>query len=219
MTERELRRLERSTYRAAADSGLWDMVLASVLAMLAFAPLLSVHLGDFWSTAVFIPVWAGALWAVHVVHTRVIRPRLGVVEFSAPRKRRLVALGTVMLLVNVVALALGILAATRMPTVPERIVPVALSLILLVGFSTAAFFLEIPRVFAYGVLLGMAPLIGEFLFQRGYASHHGFPVVFGLSAAAILVTGIVRFVRFLPPAPTGADVQSSGPDHGSADHG
>ena len=72
--------------------------------MLGFGPLLSVHLGDFWSTAAFIPARAGALWAVHVVQTRVIRPRLGVVEFSAPRKRRFIALGSVMQLFVVEAM-------------------------------------------------------------------------------------------------------------------
>lgn len=219
MTERELKRLERSTYRAAADSGLWDMFLACVLCMLAFGPLLSVHLGDFWSAAAFLPVFAGALWAIHLVQTRVIRPRLGVVEFSAPRKRRLLALGVVMLVVNVVGLIMGIFAATRTPIVQDDIVPVTFSLVLLGGFSMVAFFLGIPRVFAYGVLLAMAPPVGEFLFRHGYASHHGFPVVFGLSAAAILLSGIVRFVRFLPPPPALADRQSSGPNQGGVDHG
>jgi len=167
---------------------------------------------------VFIPFWAGALWAIHYVQTRVIRPRLGVVEFSAPRKRRLATLGVVMLVANVLALILGIFAATRTPTIQDDIVPISFSLVLLGGFSTAAFFLGIPRVFAYGVLLAMAPPVGEFLFRRGYASHHGFPVVFGLSAAIILVTGIVRFLRFLPPPPAGADLRSPGPDHRGADH-
>ena len=69
--------------------------------------------------------------------------------------------------------------------------------------ATVAFFLEIPRVFAYGILLAASPLVGEALFLRGYASHHGFPVVFGVSAVAILVSGIVRFVRFLPPPQRG----------------
>jgi hypothetical protein len=218
MTDRELKRLERSTYRAATDSGLWDMFLAGVFAMLAVGPLLSVHLGDFWSTAVFIPFWAGGLWAIHYVQTRVIRPRLGVVEFSAPRKRRLATLGVVMLVANVLALILGIFAATRTPTIQDDIVPISFSLVLLGGFSTAAFVLGIPRVFAYGVLLATAPPVGEFLFRRGYASHHGFPVVFGLSAAIILVSGIVRFLRFLPPPPADADLRSPGPDHRGADH-
>jgi hypothetical protein len=219
MNERELKRLERSTYRAAVDSGLWDMFLAGIVAMLAVGPLLSVYLGDFGSTAVFLPFWAGALWAIHHVQNRVVRPRLGVVDFSAPRKRRLVTFSVVMLVVNVVALTLGVFAATRTPTTQDEIVPLTLSLTLLAGFSLAAFFLGIPRVFAYGVLLALAPPIGEMLFRSGYASHHGFPVVFGLSAAAILVSGIIRFLRFLPPPPEGDRLGSPGPDHGGANHG
>ena len=77
---------------------------------------------------------------------------------------------------------------------------------ILVGFSLASFLLEIPRVFFYGLLLAVAPIVGEALFVRGYASHHGFPIVFGVSSCVILVSGIVRFVRFLPP-PQGANGQ------------
>jgi hypothetical protein len=201
MTEDELRRLERSTYRAAADSGLWDMFLAGVLAMLAIGPLLSVRMGDFWASAVFVPIWVAALVAIRIVQARVVRPRLGRVEFAPRRKRRLASLGVVMLAVNLVAVVLGVVAAARVPT-GGALAPLGLSLTLLVGFSTAAFFLEIPRVFGYGVLLAAAPPVGEALFQGGHASHHGFPVVFGVSALVVLLSGIFRFVRFLPPSRT-----------------
>jgi len=210
MTENELKRLERSTYRAAADSGLWDMILACVVAMLAVGPLLSTRLGDFWTSALFVPFWAGALVAVRIVQARVVTPRLGVVDFSSRRKRRLASLGVVMLVVNLVALALGIVAAARAPSGQTQMVPLFLSLIFLVGLSTAAFFLEIPRVFAYGILLATAPPVGEALFQRGYASHHGSPVVFGVCAVAILLSGIVRFVRFLPPPRRQTDPNAGG---------
>lgn len=198
MTEGDLKRLERATFRAAADSGLWDMFLAAVISMLAIAPLLSSRLGDFWSSAVFLPFYAVALLAIRTVQARIVRPRVGVVELAPSRKRRLGYLATIMLVVNVLALGLGIVAAIRGPTGQTDLVPLTLSLTLLLGFSTAAFFLEIPRVFAYGVLLAAAPPLGEALFQRGLASHHGFPVVFGVSAVVILGSGIIRFLRFLP---------------------
>lgn len=131
--------------------------------------------------------------------TRVIHPRIGIVEFGKPRQKRLKSLGVIMLVVNLVALVLGIVAAYRFPMEQTDIVPYILSLILLVSFSTAAFFLEVPRVFFYGLLLATAPVVGEFLFQRGYATHHGLPITFGICTVVILVAGIVRFVRFLPP--------------------
>jgi hypothetical protein len=172
--------------------------------MLAIAPLLSVHLGDFWSSAVFLPVYAALLVVIRVVQVRVVQPRIGTVEFARPRRKRLVALTAVMLVVNIAAFITGLVAATRAPAVQGQVVSLTMSLVILVGFSAAALFLAIPRVFFYGVLLAAAPPIGEAMFVRGYASHHGFPVVFGVGATVILVSGIVRFIRFLPP-PSDAD--------------
>jgi hypothetical protein len=200
MNDSDLKNIERATYRASMDSGLWDILLASVISMLAIAPLLSVHIGDYWSSAVFIPVYAVILVMIRVLTVRVIRPRIGVVELARPRRQRLQTLAIIMLMVNVVALIAGFVAATRAPVVGGPVVSFAMSMVILVGFSLASFILEIPRVFFYGLMLAVAPLIGEALFIRGLASHHGFPIVFGVSAVAILISGVVRFVRFLPKA-------------------
>jgi hypothetical protein len=199
MTDNDLKQLERSTFLAAVDSGLWDMFLACVLTMFVLGPYLSVPLGDFWASAVFLPFLMAALWGIRVVQTRVIQPRMGLVRFAATRQKRLRRMGVVMLGVNVVALVLGFLAASRGSAVRADLVPFYFSLTLLLGFSLVAFFLQLPRVFLYGLLLAAAPPIGEALFQRGYASHHGFPVVFGVCAAVIMTSGIIRFIRFLPP--------------------
>lgn len=198
MTENELKKLERATFRAVADSGLWDLLLACVVAMLAIAPLLSPRLGDFWASAVFVPFWVGVWLVVRAVHARVVQPRVGRVEFSSRRMRRLGSLAIVMLAANLLALAGGIFAATRPMVEQTHLVPLSAALVLLIGFSTAAFLLEIPRVFGYGLLIAGAFPLGEALFQAGYVSHHGFPAVFGACAVAIFVSGIVRFVRFLP---------------------
>jgi len=64
----------------------------------------------------------------------------------------------------------------------------------LVGFSLAAYYLNIPRFFIYGLLLAVAPFVGEWLWRRGYASHHGFPVVFGIAAAAIAAVGLIKLL-------------------------
>jgi MFS family permease len=213
MTQDELERLERATFLSTADTGLWDMYLASMVSMFAIAPLLSVYLGDFLSAAVFLPVFALLLWGIHLVKTRVIQPRVGLVEYGMPRKKRLKSLGVIMLVVNVMALVLGLVAAYRLPMDQGAIVPIFMSIILLLLFSTAALFLGIPRIFFYGLLLAVAPPIGEFLFQRGYATHHGFPVVFGTCAAVILMAGIVRFVRFLPPPVPGGGAPSTEGGH------
>lgn len=204
MIDTDLKKIERATYRASMDSGLWDIFLASIIAMLAFAPLLSVRMGDFWASAIFLPVYAVILVVIRILTTRVIQPRIGVVELARPRRQRLRALTVIMLVVNVVALVVGLVVATRSPVPEGPIVSFAMSMVMLVGFSLASFILEIPRLFFYGLMLAAAPLIGETLFIRGYASHHGFPIVFGVSSVVVLISGIVRFISFLPK-PQAAD--------------
>jgi len=210
MIDTDLKSIELSTYRAAVDSGLWDFMLASIVAMFSIAPLLSVHLGDFWSSAVFLPVFVAVLVAIRVVQKRVVEPRIGFVEFARPRRQRMLVFGVVMLVVNSVAFVAGLLVAVREPVMDGPIVSFIMSMVILAGFTLASFFLEIPRVFIYGLLLAAAPVVGEALFVRGYASHHGFPIVFGVCSVVILVSGTLRFIRFLPGRQAGDGIPASG---------
>jgi len=199
MTDPELRSEERSAFRATVDTGLWDILLAGVLAMFAFGPLLSRRLGDFWSAAVFVPVWALLFVVIWLVGERVVVPRVGRVRWGSRRKARLSRFSIVMLIVNVVALVLGVVAAVsvRSGTAEGWRVPTALSLVWLVMLSGAAYALDLPRLFLYGVLLGSGPFIGEWLFRHGYASHHGFPVVFGALMGIVAVTGLTKLASIV----------------------
>jgi hypothetical protein len=205
MIHDDLRSMERSTFRAVADTGLADIFLASVFAVFAVAPLLSARLGDFWSTAVFVPVWACVYMLIRGIHARVVVPRVGIIEVAPPRRARLRRFTLVMLAMNVAALALGVYAANQ-PTAQQDSIPTVLfPMILLVWFSLIAYFLEIPRAFFYGVLLAAASVGGEMLFRRGYASHHGFPIAFGAAAGIIFVSGLVRFWRVVPRRIAGSE--------------
>jgi hypothetical protein len=203
MNGSDLKQAERLAFRAAMDTGLWDILIAAVLSMLAIGPTLSVYLGDFWSAAAFLPVVVGVYLGIRAVHERVVVPRVGVVRFGAERQARMRRLTAVMLVVNVVALGFGVFAALRSSTQGYELAPIGLALVLLVGFSAAAHLLEIPRYFLYGGLLFLAPLVGEELWQRGLVTHHGFPVVFGVAVVAILAGGLTRFVRHVVRAGPG----------------
>jgi hypothetical protein len=108
-----------------------------------------------------------------------------------------------MLVVNVLALGLGVLAylATERGYSDLWVMPVPFGLTVLVLFSLLAYAVSIPRFFVYGLTLAVSPLIGEFLFRQGLASHHGFPVVFGIAAVAIALIGLIRLGRILRMRP------------------
>lgn len=198
MTSNDLKTAERRAFRTAVDHGLWDVLLASVVAMWAIAPLLSGKMGDFWSSAIFLPVWGGVYLAIRLIRERVVVPRVGLVRFGSYRVKRLRRFVVVMLAFNVVALVLGTIAAIGMQReMGEPFIPIVFSLLVLVGFSLAAYFLNIPRLFLYGVLLAVASSIGEWLFRRGYVSHHGWPVVAGIAAGVIAAVGLIKFAQLI----------------------
>lgn len=210
MDDIDLVEVERRSFRAATDTGLWDIVIASVVSLLAIGPLLSDRLGDFWSSAVFLPVWAGVFWAIQVVGKRVVAPRVGTVRFGTYRKRRLRRLGVVGLVANLVALVLGVVAAVKGPSGGEWTYPAGLSLVMLVGLSLVAYYRDVPRYFLYGLLLAVGTLVGEVLFRRGQASHHGFPLVFGVAAVLIAAGGLLRLARVLRPPVASAESAARG---------
>jgi hypothetical protein len=162
-------------------------------------------MGDFWSSAVFLPFWLAVYLIIRNVRKKVVAPRIGEVEFGVARKTRLKKFTVMMLIINVIAFILGIIAALRFRSLPMGGPTAIIGLILLIGFSTAAYFLDFPRLYHYGLLGALAPLVGEWLYQNKGASHHGFPIVFGFTAGVMILTGLVTFVRFLRNNPLPAE--------------
>jgi hypothetical protein len=210
MTENDLKQAERGTFQAAFDLGIWDILIATVASMFAIAPLLSRRLGDFWSSAVFLPVFALVYVALRLIKARFITPRIGVVRLGSHRLARLRMLTAVLLIVNVVAFVLGTYFAITSEPGSMWAFPIVFSMILLVGFSLAAYFLNIPRFFFYGLLLAGAPFVGEWLWRRGYAPHHGFPVVFGIAAIVIAAIGLITLVARIRSLGRSADEPLTG---------
>ncbi|UCC83962.1 MAG: hypothetical protein JSW46_03235 [Gemmatimonadota bacterium] len=194
MIQKEIDRAERGTFHAAYDLGIWDILIASFLSMFAFAPLLSVSMGDFWAAAVFVPIVGAVYLTLLLVKRRLLVPRIGVVRLGPYRQARLRRLSVALLIVNVVALAAGTFFAVRFEAVGGLAPVIFLSFILLVGFSLAAYSLDIPRFFLYGLVLAVGPFIGEWLWRKGYASHHGWPVVFGTAAALMVAVGLIKLI-------------------------
>ena len=201
---------DRKVFRAAYDDGLWDIFLGCFLLMFVIAPYLSASLGDFWSSVVFLPFWGLVYLGLRLVRKHLVIPRIGIVKFGPTRKSRLKKLTLVMLVMNGLAFVLGLAAALSFSRVPGQLISIIFGLILLAGFSLAAFFLEVPRLYMYGLLAGFSPPFGEWLFQRGYASHHGFPITFGMIALIMFLTGLGLLIRLLGKDPVSSEGISPG---------
>jgi MFS family permease len=200
-----LKEAERKAFKASFDDGLWDIFLGCFFLIFAIGPYLSPTLGDFWSSMVFLPFWGLVFLFILLIRKYVIKPRVGVVKFRHERKAKLMKFNVVMLIFNVFVLILGFVAALSFGSVPGQMLSIIFGLFLLIGFSIAAYFLDFGRLYIYGLLVGLSPLVGEWLWAHEYAAHHGFPITFGSAASIMILVGLVVFARLLRdnPVPIG----------------
>jgi hypothetical protein len=196
-----LKEAEQKVFRIAYNDGLWDIFLGCFFLMFVIAPYLGPSLGDFWSSVIFLPFWGLVFLFIWLVKKHVVIPRVGVVKFGHVRKAKLAKLTVVMLVINVIAFFLGLVAAMSFGIVPGQLYSILFGMILLIGFSIAAYVLDFNRLYVYGLLVGFSPLVGEWLWNQGYASHHGFPLTFGISSGIMILVGLAAFVRLLRDNP------------------
>jgi hypothetical protein len=204
-----LREAERKVFRTTYNDGLWDILLGSFFLMFIMALYLSPSLGDFWSSVLIIPGWGLVFLIVWLIRKYVVTPRIGVVKFGPVRKTKLRRLSVMLLAVNVAALILGLVAALNFERVPGQMISIVFGLLLLIGFSIAAYLLDFNRLYIYGLLVGLSPLVGEWLYTNGKAAHHGIPITFGTSAGIMILVGLALFVRLLRNNPVPMDRISS----------
>lgn len=194
----ELRLAERRAFSITFEHGLWDLFVSCFVAMFALAPLLSdAGLGDFWSSAVFIPFWALAYGVLSLVRRRVVGPRLGTVQFGRARRSRLQTWLILAMLLSIVAVITGAYLTAHFDVIPVWVGSLWLGAVMLCGFSLAGYFLNLVRLCVFGALLFVAAVSGEWLYANWGVAHHGYPVTFGLAAGVIALSGVIRFVRFV----------------------
>ena len=192
-----LKSAERKAFQMSFADGLWDVFIGCIVLMFVIAPFLSQSLGDFWSSFIFLPFWGLVYLAIWLIRKYVVAPRTGAVVYNPQRRQKLRTFSIVMLCINLVVFLLGIVAMVTMSEVPGMVYPVLLGVFLLFGFSAAAYILDYPRLYIYGLLLFAAPLVGEWLYTEYGVPHHGYPIVYGFVSGLMILAGLVTFVRFL----------------------
>jgi hypothetical protein len=192
-----LKEAEQKAFRTRYNDGLWDIFLGCSFLTFVIALYLGPILGDFWSSVALLPFWALVYLAIWLIRRYVVMPRIGTVTFGQARKAKLANFNFVMLVANVTAIIMGFVAALNSGSIPGQMISIIFGMILLMGFSMAAYLLDFNRLYVYGLLAGLSPVVGEWLWTRGYATHHGFPITFGTAAGIMILVGLTVFVRLL----------------------
>ena len=107
----------------------------------------------------------------------------------------------IMLVINLIALILGVLVFRYFNQLTGALINGMFGFILMAGFSVAGYLLDYPRFYIYGSILLIAPLVGEWLYSFHNASHHGFPIVFGVASGLMIIIGAITFIRLLKDNP------------------
>ena len=203
-----IKHAERKVFTASFDDGLLDIFISCWVLMFAVAPYLSGYLGDFWSSAIFLPFWGLVYLVLRWVRKHLVIPRIGVMKGGAIRRRKLSIFSLVMLAINVIFFVLAsVFALTPVGTGWSSALRFGgmFGVMLLISFSITGYFLDLPRLYLYGLMLALAMPVGEWLYRMFGVPHHGFPVVFGFSAAILFLVGVVRFVILLNDNPLPAE--------------
>lgn len=190
-----LKDVERRAFGSQFEDGLWDVLIGTFLLMFVFALYLSESMGDYWSSLVQLSFWGLALGAAKLVKSRVVKPRSGMVTYGAERRAKLIKYNILLVVLLTVSLGLGILSVVVMSA--PWVHGVRFGVVLLACFSVAGYFLDFPRLYLWGVMIGAGAFISELLWQRYQLPHHGYPLVLGAISGIITVTGLALFAKFL----------------------
>lgn len=201
-----LKTAERRVFQATIADGLWDFFLGCFILSFAVAPLLSTRLGDFWSSAIMIPVCGLAFLLVWILRKNIVQPRIGTVTFGAERNRKLRRATLWLLALNIVMFVAGLIVS--FVVLPHSgldslssIVPNVMGLLPWILLSITGYLLEYPRLYLYGALLMIAPLVGEWLYREHGFSHHGIPIAYGTLAGIMVLIGMGLFIHLLRSNP------------------
>lgn len=206
----DLKKIEIKAFTSTFKDGLLDIFLGIVFLQFALAPLLTdIGFSDFTASAVFIPVYLIGLISFVLIKKYVTRPRMGLVKPGLARKTKLWKVNIILLIVFLISFILGLIYSDDIPAM-NSLFPSAFSVTVLVASFIAAYFLNLYRLFLYGILIVIAHLSGELLWSKGLVSHHGFPLMFGILSSALIIFGLILFIRFLLTHPIVASGDSYG---------
>ena len=196
-----LKEAEQRAFEMFYRDGMWDILVGYIVSVFAIAPLLRSPLGDFWNAAIFFPLGI-MLWLVLLaVRNDVVAPRSGTVILSRARRKRMSWTFFTIFIVHLGAQILGY-DLLELSEDPGWSTALQFGILTLVLFSVPALLLKFRRLYVYGVLVAGSPLIGELLYEQWGTAHHGYPIVFGTTAAIIIGTGVVLFLRLLRNNPS-----------------
>jgi hypothetical protein len=193
-----LKEIERKAFRSTFQDGLWDMYLGFLLLTMGMGPVLpALNTSVIWTLVILLMLSVLAWLAFWAGKKLITTPRMGLVKFGPQRKAKLKKTRAVLFLSALLGVIMFVLRATwNIEWVAIPIPAYVWAVQAIVVFSLGAYFLDVSRFYAYGMLYAIPVPVGVVLLQNT-----GLPglmfLPFGVSGGVMVIIGVVLFIRFL----------------------
>jgi hypothetical protein len=182
----DLNKLERKAWQSHFDDGLWEIMFGVMVVGMA----LRIFTDSVWSY-LLVP-GAAVIWLVGRKY--ITTPRIGLVKFRSPRVKRqtIAVMGTAAAAVIMLFFLLLVRPALDLSQTGTGLV---LAFLVILILSFIAYFIDFPRLYMYGVLLGMSMGLNEAFGDRIGS------VAFLVTGCISLLIGLVLLFRFVQRHP------------------
>ena len=190
-------KIERRVFNSFFQGGIIEAFTGIILLQLGLPALFSRSgFGDWESALLTLPIVLILLIAVFLVRRYVVIPRLGRVKFLPERRRKLSKLIIVPVLTLIAGAIVGYIFAENASLRHISVGLIPFSLVSIIVFSAAAYFLDMKRLYVYGAIVGLVFPLGKYL-ETVIASRNALPVTVLFAAFVFLGIATVFLVAFL----------------------
>ena len=190
-------KIERRVFTSFFQDGCIEAFTGIFLLQLGLPALFSRSgFGDLQSALITLPIALILLIIVFLVRKFVVTPRLGRVKFLPDRRRRLSKLIIVPILTLTASAIVGFIFAENASLRHILIGQIPFSLSPIIVFGTAAYILDMKRLYVYGVIVGLVFPLGKYL-ETIIVSRDILPGTILFTAFVFFGIATVFFVAFL----------------------
>ena len=202
----DLKNLEREAFRKFYDDGIFDVYLGAILITMGVAAAITDQMdNDFAGGLVTLGLAMAVTIPLLMWRRQLLRSRLGDFKPGPERQRkirgtRLVLLGSVVLGMVVFGVAAAALNSDTSEDTLGAIVPLIWFINSVAVLGAMAYFLDVPRFYAHGVVVGLAmPLLiwPDVLWDNRIEPW----IAFGIPGSIVIAVGVYKLIRFLREYP------------------
>jgi len=197
METSDQKQIERRVFTSFLQGGFIEAFTGIFLLQLGLPALFSRSgFGDWESALLTLPIALILLIAVFLVRRFVVIPRLGHVKFLPERRRRVSRLIIVPILTLVAGAIVGYIFAENASLRHIFAAQIPFSLIPIIVFGAAAYFLDMKRLYVYGAIVGLVFPLGKYL-ETVIVSRNTLPATILFTAFVFFGMATVFLVAFL----------------------